>query len=133
MRTRRASTNDFEREVLMREGVGRDHHKQRLSRDAARRRSLPLTAAVLALLAFALLLGAATAGVAGAAAKPGKPVAKSPKGTITSTTPTFTWAKAKSAKKYEVRVYQGSKLVVKKTGVTKTSWKTTKALPKAAL
>ena len=67
-----------------------------------------------AMLLVCLLVVAATAGVAGAVTKPSKPVAKSPKGTITSATPTFTWGKAKGATKYEVRIYQGSKLVVKK-------------------
>jgi hypothetical protein len=91
----------------------------------------PLAAAVTALTLLAcLLVVLASAGVAGAVAKPGKPVAKAPKGTITAATPTFTWAKAKGATKYEVRVYQGSTLVVKKTGVTGTSWTTTAALPR---
>jgi hypothetical protein len=106
-----------------------DHAGSR-TRAAVPRPGAPLAVAVVALMLLAcLLVVAASAGVAGAAAKPGKPVAKAPKGTITITTPTFTWAKAKGAKKYEVRVSQGSKLVAKKTGVTKTSWKTTTVLP----
>jgi len=113
----------------MKEGVGSDHPEPRLSRDPGRGRSLLLAVSVLALLVFALLLGAAaTAGAAGAA-KPGKPTAKTPKGAVAVTTPTFTWAKVKTATKYEVRVYQGAKLLAKKTGVTKTSWKTTTKLP----
>jgi hypothetical protein len=117
--------------AFMRRSTRPDHADLR-ARTAVLRPGAPLAAAVTALMLLAcLLVAAASAGVAGAGAKPGKPLAKTPKGTITSATPTFTWAKAKGAKKYEVRVYQGSKLVVKKTGVTKTSWKTTKALPKA--
>jgi len=108
-----------------------DHAGSR-ARSAVLRPGAPLAAAVTALILLAcLLVVAAAAGTAGAAvAKPAKPVAKTPKGTITSATPTFTWAKAKGATKYEVWVYQGSKLVVKKTGVTTTSWKTTAALPR---
>lgn len=83
------------------------------------------TSLVLTLLAVLLL-----AGTASAAAKPGKPTAKAPKGTIATTTPTFKWSKAPRAAKYEVRVYKGSKLRLKKTGLTKRSWKASKALPK---
>ena len=34
------------------------------------------------------------------------------------------------AAKYEVRVYKGSRLIRKKTGITKLSWKCTRPLPR---
>ena len=40
----------------------------------------------------------------------------------------FAWAKVAGAKRYELRVYQGTKLLIRKTGITKTSWKCS-ALP----
>jgi Protein of unknown function (DUF1566) len=80
---------------------------------------------VLALLAALLLAGTALA-----VATPSKPTAKAPKGTITQAKPTFKWSKAARAAKYEVGVYKGSKLLVRKTGITKLSWKSSKALPK---
>ena len=82
------------------------------------------TALVLTLLAALLLAGTALA-----AAKPGRPTAKAPAGTVTTTTPSFKWSKAKSASKYELRVYQGKKVALKKTGLKKTSYKAVKALP----
>ena len=72
------------------------------------RRALTTTLA-LALLAAALLAGPALAAGhegPGKGAKPGKPVAKAPSGTIASTTPTFTWSKARGAARYELRVYE---------------------------
>ena len=69
------------------------------------------------------------AGNALAAAKPGAPTAKAPKGSITTTQPTFKWSKAKGAATYELRVYQGSKQRLKKVGLTKLSFKAVKALP----
>jgi hypothetical protein len=95
------------------------------------RRALTTTLA-LALLAAALLAGAALAAGhegPGKGAKPGKPVAKAPSGTIASTTPTFTWSKAKGAAKYELRVYESGSLLLKKSGLTGRSWKSSKALP----
>jgi len=83
------------------------------------------TTLVLALLAALLLAGTALA-----AATPGRPTAKAPKGTITTAKPTFKWSKAPRAAKYELRVYKGSKLQLKKSGLTKLSWKSSKALPK---
>jgi hypothetical protein len=83
------------------------------------------TTLVLGLLAALLLAGTALA-----AAKPGTPTGKTPKSTITSTKPTFSWSKAPRATKYEVRVYKGSKLQVKKTGLTRLSWKAVKTLPR---
>jgi len=61
--------------------------------------------------------------------KPGKPTAKSPKGLISSRTPTFKWTAAAGAATYEVRIYKGSTLLKKKTGITKLSWKCTRRLP----
>jgi len=64
------------------------------------------------------------------AVKPGRPTAKSPKGLISSRTPTFKWTTAALAASYEVRIYKGSKLIRKKTGITKTAWKCTRRLPR---
>ena len=61
---------------------------------------------------------------------PAKGVGVSPKGTVTTTRPTFKWKKANLAAKYEVRVYKGSRLLLKKTGASLLSWKASKALPK---
>src|SRR5450756_2208993 len=101
--------------------------KMRTTRKSAQGRLLRAltTTLVLALLAALLLAGTALA-----AATPGKPTAKAPKGTITTAKPTFKWSKAPRAAKYEVRVYKGSKLQLRKTGLTKLSWKSSRALPK---
>ena len=66
----------------------------------------------------------------GRLAKPAKAVGLSPKGTISTTRPTFKWKKLGTAKSYEVRVYKGSTLILKKTGATTLSWKASKALPR---
>ena len=79
----------------------------------------------LAVLLLVLLL---PAGAALAGAKPGKPVAKAPTGSITTSVPTFSWGKARGATRYELRVSQGAKVVLKKTGITKLSYKATKGL-----
>ncbi len=42
----------------------------------------------------------------------------------------FKWKKLGTATKYEVRVYKGAKLLLKKTGATALSWKAGKALPR---
>jgi len=81
-------------------------------------------------LVLALLAGLLFAGSALAVAKPGRPTAKAPKGAVATTRPTFKWGKAARAGKYEVRAYQGSKLLLKKKGIAKRSWKSSKALPK---
>ena len=86
-------------------------------------RALTMTL-VLALLAALLLAGTALA------ATPGKPTAKAPKGAIITTRPTFKWSRAARATKYEVRAYKGSKLLLKKAGITRLSWKSSEALPK---
>ena len=82
---------------------------------------MPLAAALLVLLVLCCLFGAAAS--AGASAAPGKPKAKAPKGTIITTRPTFKWSKAAGATRYEVRVCKGSNLLLKKTGITRLSWK----------
>jgi len=66
----------------------------------------------------------------GSLAKPAKAVGTAPKGTITTTRPTFKWKRLATAKSYEVRVYKGSKLLLKKTGATTLSWKASRALPR---
>ena len=99
-------------------------------RRTSRARRGPLAAALLALLVLLLASPAPSRRRAPWPPPPGKPTAKAPKGTITTTTPTFKWSKAARAAKYELRVYKGSKLLLKKTGLTKLSWKSSKALPK---
>ena len=81
-----------------------------------------LSAALMTLFVVLLLAGTALA------ATPGKPTAKSPKGTTATTMPIFKWSKVSGATRYDVRVYAGSKLQLKKTGLKKTSWKSTTAL-----
>jgi len=98
-----------------------------LTRKTAQGRSL---AALTTTLVLALLVALLLAGAALAAAKPGKPTAKAPKGAIITTKPVFTWSKARRGARYEVRVYKGSKLLVKKAGVAKLSWKSSKVLPR---
>jgi hypothetical protein len=63
-------------------------------------------------------------------ARPGRPTAKTPTGTISTANPTFKWGKAARATRYEVRVYEGKALVLKKTGLRKVSWTSSKALPR---
>ena len=85
------------------------------------------------LLVAMFLAGTALAsghGGLGASAKPGKPTAKAPKGTINTTKPTFKWSKAARANNYELCIYKGSKLLLTKTGLAKLSWKSSKTLPK---
>jgi len=67
---------------------------------------------------------------AGASAAPGKPTAKAPKGAINTTKPTFKWSRAPRAHRYQVRVYKGTRLLLKKTGITRLSWKCSRALPR---
>jgi hypothetical protein len=87
-----------------------------------------LAAALLALFAACgLLLALAPADAA--AALPAAPVAKKPQGTVSQPRPTFTWSKAADAVVYEVRVYQGSQQLVKKSGITSLSWTSTRTLP----
>ena len=83
-----------------------------------------MVTAVSAMLACLVL----TSGAA-ALTKPAKPAAKTPSGSITAAKVTFTWAKAKRASRYEVRVYAGAVQKLKKTGIAGTSWKSTTSLP----
>lgn len=68
----------------------------------------------------------------GQLSEPGKPAVAGPKGRINAARPTFKWKAAKLAASYEVRVYKGSRLVLKKTGVTGLQWRASRALPKGA-
>ena len=94
--------------------------------------------ALLRMLVLTLLLASLSAGAAATAdqasgralAKPGRPTAKSPSGTIRSAKPLFTWSKAPRAGKYEVRVYQDGALELAKTGIAKLSWRCDAALAK---
>ncbi len=61
---------------------------------------------------------------------PARAAAISPRGLIGTTRPTFKWKKTSLAARYEVRVYRGSRLLLKKTGATLLSWRASKALPK---
>jgi len=75
----------------------------------------PTTTLVLALLAVVLLAGPALAAGhegLGKSATPGRPTAKSPHGTIDTTRPFFKWSKVSGVTKYELRLYQGSQLLV---------------------
>jgi hypothetical protein len=78
---------------------------------------------------LALLVGLLIAATATAAAKPGKPTPVAPKGKITTAKPTFSWTKARRATTYQLRVYQGTTLLLKKSGITRLRWKSTRALP----
>ena len=91
-----------------------------------------IAAVLLAAAAFtasAVAAGHGTAGRAARSARPGAPAARTPTGTIAAVTPTFTWGKAARATRYELRVSNGSALLLKKTGITKLSWKSGTALP----
>ncbi len=80
----------------------------------------PLAALLLCLLATASPALAATLG---------KPVAKAPHGTVTTVKPTFSWSGISGARTYEVRIYEGSKLLLERARLAKTSWKCTRDLP----
>jgi hypothetical protein len=99
-------------------------------RSTARLQRAPRAAALLALLVLCGLVGAVVP--AGASAAPGAPTAKAPTGAIAGAKPTFTWSKVKGATKYELRVYNAATLkqVLKKSGLTTASWRSTQALPK---
>jgi hypothetical protein len=61
---------------------------------------------------------------------PARPTAKTPKGAITTTRPTFRWSRVARATDYDVRVSVGGKLLVQKPHVTGLSWKSSRALPR---
>ena len=80
---------------------------------------------VLALLATLLLAGPALAAGhegLGKSARPGKPTAKTPHGTITTATPTFKWSKVKGATRYEVRLYADGQLGITATDLRRPMW-----------
>lgn len=62
--------------------------------------------------------------------QPAKPAVVGPKGLIKTNRPTFKWKAATLAAGYDVRVYKGAKLLMKKTGVTALKWRASRALPK---
>ena len=95
-------------------------------------RTLATTLAVALLTALLLASTALAAGDGGLGkgARPGKPTAKAPTGTITQAKPTFVWSRVRSATSYELRVYQGSTPLLRKGGITKRTWTCGKALPK---
>ena len=100
-------------------------------RGTRRARRGQLVAALAALLVLCCAFGALTAaGASAKPAKPGKPTAQAPIGNVATSTPTFTWSKAKSATKYELRVSQGTTQLLKQTGLTKLTWTSTTELPK---
>ena len=97
---------------------------------ASRQRTVGTHVRILtAMMALAVLAVMALAGSAAAVTRPGKPAAKLPAGTITATKTTFAWGKAARATRYEVRVYQGSKQLLKKTAISKLTFKSAVALP----
>ena len=104
-----------------------------MSTTAHRRALRTLTAALLPAMLAALLLAGSALAVApdarAGSAKPGTPTATAPKGAITAVTPAFTWSRARRAARYEVRVYSGKQLLLKKTGLRQTNWTSAKALP----
>jgi hypothetical protein len=61
--------------------------------------------------------------------QPGRPTAKTPHGAITTSKTAFKWSKVHGAAKYELRVSKGSQLLLKKTGLKRTTWMSIKALP----
>ncbi|GEM_PF-3419972 len=85
-------------------------------------RGRPLRAAtvmlLLALVAAMLLAGPASAAGherLGKTAKPERPTAQTPKGTITNTQPTCKWSRVKGATGYEVRIYVNGELALTTT------------------
>jgi hypothetical protein len=53
--------------------------------------------------------------------------------TVITTTPTFRWSRAARTTTYEVRVYRGAELLVKKAGITKLTWTSSRALPRGVV
>jgi len=105
-----------------------------ITRNVRRGRSLRALTTTLALtvLAALLLAGPALAaghGGQGNSARPGKPTALTPSGSVSTATPTFTWSRAKGATRYEVRVYEGSELLLMRAGISGRSWTSRLALP----
>jgi len=66
----------------------------------------------------------------GLLSEPAQPVVVGPKGLVGAERPLFDWKRVSTAARYEVRVYKGGRLLVRKTGVTVSNWRPAKALPK---
>ena len=95
-----------------------------------RRRTYKILGLALILLTLALALpGTASAVVFAGSAKPSTPFAKAPKGTIITTTPTFSWSAVKSAQTYELRVLDRGGWVLKKTAIRGLSYTSQAPLP----
>src|SRR5512137_114654 len=92
----------------------------------------PMATVVLAILTVAVLAVAALAfAPAGTAlgAKPSRPSLLAPTGPVATPSPTFHWTRVAGAVRYEVRIYEGTRLLIRKSGISKTSWNSTAALP----
>ena len=76
---------------------GKDLTQRPGGRRPSRPRRAPLAAALLTLLVSCILFAAVAP--AGAVTAPGRPTAKTPKGAINTTRPTFKWSKAARAAK----------------------------------
>jgi hypothetical protein len=61
---------------------------------------------------------------------PEAPMAKSPKGLISDRTPKFEWIGTYGSNSYSLRVYRGTRLLVKKTGILWAGWFCDKRLPR---
>ena len=113
---------------------GKDLAQRSSGCPTSRLRRVPLVVALLALLGLGCLFGAtasagAAAPTAGDGANLGRPTVTAPQGDISSLRPTFKWSKVSGAATYELRVYKGNLLLLKKTGISKLSWKSNEALP----
>jgi hypothetical protein len=91
-------------------------------RRASRRTLLTTTAFIACLLSLALAPASALA--------LGRPAPRAPEGTVMTAKPAFTWSKVAGAKRYEVRVVRGSKVLIKKTGLTGRRWTCPLQLPR---
>lgn len=62
----------------------------------------------------------------------GAPKTRTPDGYVTAVRPVFKWTRARGATAYDVAICRAFtvKLVIRKTGVTRLSWRCTRALPK---
>jgi len=112
---------------------GKDLAQRSSGCPTSRLRRAPLAAALLVLLVLGGLVGggawAGAAPAAGESAGLGRPTVTAPTGPVAALKPTFAWSKVSGAAKYELRVYRHSSLLLKKTGITQLSWKSSKALP----
>lgn len=81
--------------------------------------------ALCALLTAVLYIGAAAAW----ARVPTTPRAIAPAGIAVQTKPSFYWSKSYRSKTMEVRIYKGTTLILRKTGITTRPWRCGKNLP----